>query len=250
MLHLHRSQMLPQRRDKRSRQHGHPIPATLGIANREFATVEIHVLDPEFGTLQQAKTGSVQERGHEPCWAPESREHGRHLLETMRFHADGTPVADFILNRPGYREARILIAAENFGCGSSRENAVWAVASYGIRVVIAPSFGDIFFGNCFQNGVLPIRLSADVVDRLAAAALARLDAAVLRVDLDAQTIRTAGGETIGFEVEPLRRRMLLEGLDEIGLTLAQAAAIADFQRRDRLLRPWLYAPPVTARPAA
>jgi 3-isopropylmalate/(R)-2-methylmalate dehydratase small subunit len=166
---------------------------------------------------------------------------GEYLLESMRFHADGSENPQFVLNRPPYRAARILLAGANFGCGSSRENAVWALLGWGLRCVIAPSFGDIFFGNCFQNGMLPIRLPAATVERLAADSAADARDATLTVDLERQKIVTARGEEIGFEVEPLRRRMLLQGLDEIGLTLQHEAAIAAFQRGDREARPWLYA---------
>lgn len=165
---------------------------------------------------------------------------GDYLLESMRFNADGSENPGFILNQAPFREARILLAAENFGCGSSRENAVWALTGWGLRCVIAPSFGDIFFGNCFQNGMLPIRIAADIVARLAKAIESDLSNAQLRVDLERQRIVTANGEEIAFEVEPVRRRMLLEGLDEIGLTLEHEAEIAAFQLRDRNLRPWLY----------
>jgi 3-isopropylmalate/(R)-2-methylmalate dehydratase small subunit len=165
---------------------------------------------------------------------------GEYLFEAMRFNADGSENPGFILNQPPYREARILLAADNFGCGSSRENAVWALLGWGLRCVIAPSFGDIFFGNCFQNGMLPIRLPAATVERLAAEIEADAQHA-LCVDLERQRIVTAKGEEIAFDVEPLRRRMLLEGLDEIGLTLQHEAAIAAFQRADRRARPWLYA---------
>jgi 3-isopropylmalate/(R)-2-methylmalate dehydratase small subunit len=166
---------------------------------------------------------------------------GEYLFEAMRFNADGSENPEFILNQPPYREARILLSADNFGCGSSRENAVWALMGWGLRCVIAPSFGDIFFGNCFQNGMLPIRLPAATVERLAAEIEADVHDAQLCVDLERQRIVTAKGEEIAFDVEPLRRRMLLEGLDEIGLTLQHEAAIAAFQRNDRRARPWLYA---------
>lgn len=176
----------------------------------------------------------------ERCAAVARERHGDYMFEVMRFRADGSEDPDCIFNRPGYRDAKILLAAENFGCGSSRENAVWALMGWGLRCVIAPSFGDIFFGNCFQNGMLPIRLPDATVRRLAADAARDLREAVLEVDLERQRITTAQGERIGFEVEPLRRRMLLEGLDEISLTLQQEPAIAAFQIRDRAERPWLY----------
>ncbi len=177
----------------------------------------------------------------ERCAGIPRERQGEYMLEMMRLNADGSENPEFILNKPPYRQARILLAAENFGCGSSRENAVWALMGWGLRCVIAASFGDIFFGNCFQNGMLPIRLPGATVARLAADVEADARQAVLTVDLERQRIVTAKGEELAFEVEPLRRRMLLEGLDEIGLTLAHEVEIAAFQRRDRTLRPWLYA---------
>ncbi|MBI3371187.1 MAG: 3-isopropylmalate dehydratase small subunit [Betaproteobacteria bacterium] len=176
----------------------------------------------------------------ERCAGIPRERQGEYMLEMMRLDPDGSENPHFILNKPPFREAKILLAAENFGCGSSRENAVWALMGWGLRCIIAPSFGDIFFGNCFQNGMLPIRLSAATVERLAAAIEADAGNAVLTVDLERQRILTAQGEEITFEVEPLRRRMLLEGLDEIGLTLEHEAEIAAFQNRDRGVRPWLY----------
>jgi 3-isopropylmalate/(R)-2-methylmalate dehydratase small subunit len=188
--------------------------------------------------------------------ARETRETmGRWAFETERFLSatpaapDGTASADplpdpaFVLNRAPFTDARILVAGENFGCGSSREMAVWAIAGLGIRCVIAPSFGEIFAGNCFQNGLLPIRLPRATVDallaRLAAADGGQREAATLTVDLEAQRI-DAGGDPIAFEVEPLRRRALLDGLDDIGLTLKALPRIEAFQARDRERRPWVW----------
>lgn len=165
---------------------------------------------------------------------------GRYALETLRYRADGSENPDFVLNRPPFRGAKILLAGANFGCGSSRENAVWALMGLGLRCLIAPSFGDIFFGNCFQNGMLPIRLPEPVVGRLAAELLAGGSSALLTVDLERRLVVTAKNEAIAFEIEPLRRQMLLEGTDEIGLTLQRQSVIAAFQARDRARRPWLY----------
>ena len=176
----------------------------------------------------------------EPCAGVPRERQGEYLLEMMRLRPDGSENPDFVLNRPPFRKAKILLAAENFGCGSSRENAVWALMGWGLRCVIAASFGDIFAGNCFQNGMLPLRLPAATVERLAADIETDARNATLTVDLERQQIVTAAGESIDFEVEPLRRRMLLEGLDEIGLTLQHEAEIAAFRRRDRAARPWLY----------
>lgn len=145
---------------------------------------------------------------------------------------------DFALNQPRYQGAQILLARENFGCGSSREHAPWALADYGFRVIIAPSFADIFFNNSFKNGMLPIRLSAAQVDAL----FKRVEAEVgfrLAVDLDKQTITVPGGEVIAFEVDPFRKHCLLNGLDDIGLTLQHTAEISAFEARHRAAQPWL-----------
>lgn len=165
----------------------------------------------------------------------------RFAFEALRYRGDGSEDPGFVLNRPPFRDARILVAGENFGCGSSREMAVWAIAGLGIRVVIAPSFGEIFFANCFQNGVLPVTLSPATVAGIARRLEADPAAARMSVDLERCEIRTGWGETIPFAVEALRRRMLLEGADEVTLTLAREAEIAAFQARDRERRPWIYA---------
>ncbi|MSQ19996.1 MAG: 3-isopropylmalate dehydratase small subunit [Betaproteobacteria bacterium] len=168
---------------------------------------------------------------------------GPFALEALRRLPDGRENADCILNAPAYRNASILLVGDNFGCGSSRENAVWALMAMGLRVVIAPSFGDIFFGNCFQNGMLPIQLHRAAIEPLAKQLIADPDRATLTVDLQALRIRTQTGAEMPFAVEPLQRRMLLEGLDQIGLTLTNEAEIAQFQSQDRRTRPWLYAAP-------
>jgi 3-isopropylmalate/(R)-2-methylmalate dehydratase small subunit len=149
------------------------------------------------------------------------------------------PNPEFVLNKPEHAGARILIGGENFGCGSSREHAVWALHEYGFRAVIAPSFSPIFYGNCIRNGVVPVRLAAEQVAALAQ--LVERDPAGNRitVDLAAQEVR-AGGQAYRFEIEPEAKEMLLEGLDAIDLTLKQRAAIESFQRRDREERPWIY----------
>jgi 3-isopropylmalate/(R)-2-methylmalate dehydratase small subunit len=161
---------------------------------------------------------------------------GGWAFEAWRYRPDGTEDPDFVLNRHPWRESRILVCGENFGCGSSREMAVWALAGFGVRCVIAPSFGEIFYGNCFQNGLLPIRLPAGAVAQLMARA-AEPATARFTVDLERQLVN----ETIAFAVEPLRREMLLAGTDEIGLTLGREADIAAFQAADRARRPWIYA---------
>ncbi|MEZ5669830.1 MAG: 3-isopropylmalate dehydratase small subunit [Alphaproteobacteria bacterium] len=165
---------------------------------------------------------------------------GKGLFYELRTDADGKPTGRFVLDKPPYDKAQILVAGENFGCGSSREHAPWALLDFGIRCVIAPSFADIFYNNCFKNGVLPIKLPADQV------ALLMEDARdtgnpELTVDLVAQTIRRPNGPLIPFEMDPFRKRCLLEGLDDIGLTLEKGAAIAAFESRDRGQHPWLHA---------
>lgn len=180
----------------------------------------------------------------ERCAGLPREEVGRWAFEMERYDAAGAERGDFVFHRAPFRGAGILVAGENFGCGSSRENAVWAVAGMGIRCVIAPSFGEIFFGNCFQNGVLPIKLPADVVrvfhEKLAAATAEAPESATLAVDLRAQRIETPWGDTVPFAVEPLRRDALLQGLDPIGATLQRTAAIDAFQARQRVERPWVW----------
>ncbi|MFN6955983.1 MAG: 3-isopropylmalate dehydratase small subunit [Acetobacteraceae bacterium] len=165
---------------------------------------------------------------------------GKALFAPMRYREEGSENPDFVLNREPYRRAEILIAHENFGCGSSREHAPWALLDFGIRCVIAPSFADIFHNNCFKNGILPVRLPREVCDRLMEDA--RLGGnARITVDLERQVVVRPNGEEIPFEVDPLRRKMLLEGLDEIGQTLAHSGAIAGFEARQKAAQPWLYA---------
>ena len=176
----------------------------------------------------------------ERCAKVEKEGLGRYAFEMVRFLPDGSDNPDFPLNRPGYRGAKILVGNINFGCGSSREMAVWAIAGMGIRCVIAPSFGDIFFGNCFQNGLLPIVLPLAAVEKLGAELDADPAKAKVTVDLARQKVITPSGEELGFEIEPLRKRALLEGLDEIGLTQLREAEIAEFQHKDRVKRPWVY----------
>ncbi len=164
---------------------------------------------------------------------------GAGLFASMRFK-DGAEVPDFVLNKPAYRQAKIVVAGDNFGCGSSREHAPWALADFGIRCVIAPSFADIFFNNCFKNGILPIRLPTEVVEKLMAAADNGANA-TFTVDLEAQEITLPDGEKIGFDVEPFRRQCLLNGWDDIGLTLRNADAIDAFEGTAKQGQPWLWA---------
>ena len=165
---------------------------------------------------------------------------GPWAFEALRFRADGTEDPHFVLNQTRFRGAPILLAGDNFGCGSSREGAVWALKYWGVRCVIAPGFGDIFRGNCFQNGLLPVVLPADQVERLAAQCLGA-DARVT-VDLERQLVIAPDGEEMPFAIEAIRREALLEGLDDIGLTLRHADLIAAFQARDRQARPWVWHP--------
>ncbi len=146
---------------------------------------------------------------------------------------------DFVLNFPRYQGASVLLTRENFGCGSSREHAPWALEDYGFRSVIAPSFADIFFNNCFKNGMLPIVLSADVVDQL----FTEVEAAVgyqLHIDLGAQTVTTPSGQSFSFEVDPFRKHCLLNGLDDIGLTMQHQDKIKAFEANHKAAQPWLY----------
>lgn len=174
---------------------------------------------------------------------------GDFLFDEWRYHDHGEPGMDcahrprrteFALNQPRYQGATILLARENFGCGSSREHAVWALEEYGIRCMIAPSFADIFFSNSFKSGLLPIPLAAGTVERL----FREVDATPgyrLIVDLAAQTVKTPSGETFHFEVDPFRKECLLNGWDDIGLTLRQADDIRAYEQRRRQETPWLFA---------
>jgi 3-isopropylmalate/(R)-2-methylmalate dehydratase small subunit len=162
---------------------------------------------------------------------------GKHLFDEMRYDDDGNEVPDFVLNQPAYRKAQILVAGENFGCGSSREHAPWALLDFGIRCVIAPSFADIFYNNCFKNGILPIALPQEEVDKLMDDA-ERGANAVVTVDLEAQEIRGPDGGCIAFDIDPFRKHCLLEGLDDIGLTLQKSDEIAAYETSRTESRPW------------
>jgi 3-isopropylmalate/(R)-2-methylmalate dehydratase small subunit len=162
---------------------------------------------------------------------------GRGLFAELRYDERGAPLPDFVLHKPPYDKATILITGENFGCGSSREHAPWALLDFGIRCVIAPSFADIFYNNCFKNGILPITLPQSEIDKLIDDA-SRGANAVLTVDLEAQEIRGPDGGKIHFDIDPFRKRCLMEGLDDIGLTLEKADAIEAFERSSRAARPW------------
>ena len=166
---------------------------------------------------------------------------GANLFNDLRYTPDGAEIAGFVLNRAPWRRAEILIAGENFGCGSSREHAPWALLDFGIRCVIAPSFADIFYNNCFKNGILPVTLpEAAVADMLGQAEQG--DNARFTVDLERNRVTAPDGSETAFAIDPFRRRCLLEGLDDIGLTLEKAAAIDAFETGRRTAQPWLERP--------
>lgn len=165
---------------------------------------------------------------------------GQFLFDELRFQQTGEEIPDFILNQPPYRDAKILIAGDNFGCGSSREHAPWALLDFGIRCVIAPSFADIFFNNCLKNGILPIALSQADVDALMSQAQ-NPETATMTIDLPQQAIQTHQGESISFTVDEFRKHCLLNGLDDISLTLQKADKIAEFERQQQQSLPWLWA---------
>ena len=170
---------------------------------------------------------------------------GRHLFDTLRYNADGSENPEFVLNREPYRHAEVLIAYENFGCGSSREHAPWALLDFGIRCVIAPDFADIFHTNSFKNGILPIKLPRELCEQLMDDARLGANARVT-IDLERQVVVRPNGEEIPFEVDPLRRHMLLEGLDEIGQTMAHTAEIGTYEAKQASDKPWLAGPGTTA----
>ena len=164
---------------------------------------------------------------------------GKVLFDELRFHPDGTEKPEFILNRPPWREAEILVAGDNFGCGSSREHAPWALLDFGIRCIVSTSFADIFYNNCFKNGILPVTVPRDALDALMADASDRENPA-LTVDLEAQEITRPNGAVLGFTIDEFRRDCLLNGLDDIGLTMQKVDRIDAFEVRQREQQPWLY----------
>src|SRR5689334_23043235 len=163
---------------------------------------------------------------------------GKALFEEMRYTTDGKEIPDFVLNRPAYRKAQILVAGDNFGCGSSREHAPWALLDFGIRCVISTSFADIFYNNCFKNGILPIKVTPEDLKKLLDDA-ERGANATLSIDLERQEIRGPDGGCITFDIDPFRKHCLLNGLDDIGLTLEKADDINAFERRQSENRSWL-----------
>jgi len=163
---------------------------------------------------------------------------GKNLFDEMRFDQSGNEIPEFVLNKPAYRDAQILVAGDNFGCGSSREHAPWALLDFGIRCVIAPNFADIFFNNCFKNGILPIPLPQEEVDKLMDDASNGANA-TFTIDLEAQEITRPDGQKIAFEIDPFRKHCLLNGLDDIGLSLTKVEAIDAFEATAQSARPWV-----------
>jgi 3-isopropylmalate/(R)-2-methylmalate dehydratase small subunit len=163
---------------------------------------------------------------------------GKNLFDEMRYTQDGAEIPGFVLNQPAYRHAEIIVAGENFGCGSSREHAPWALLDFGIRCVISTSFADIFFNNCFKNGILPIVLPKEAVDVLMDDARKGANARIT-VDLESQTVTTSDGQSFAFEVDPFKKHCLLNGLDDIGLTLEKAKAIDTYEAKIGTLHPWV-----------
>jgi 3-isopropylmalate/(R)-2-methylmalate dehydratase small subunit len=162
---------------------------------------------------------------------------GKGLFSEQRYKDDGTENPDFVLNKPAYRKAKILVAGDNFGCGSSREHAPWALADFGIRRVISTSFGDIFYNNCFKNGLLPIRVSKEDLDKLFDDA-DRGANATLSIDLEKQEIRGPDGGVVTFEIDAFRKHCLLNGLDDIGLTQQKKKSIESYEEKAKAARPW------------
>ena len=162
---------------------------------------------------------------------------GKGLFAELRYNADGTDNPDFVLNKPAYRGAEILVVGDNFGCGSSREHAPWALLDFGIRCVISTSFADIFYNNCFKNGILPIRVTPEQLDMLMDDAERGANARI-SVDLEAQQIRGPDGGMIHFDIDPFRKHCLINGLDDIGLTLEKGGSIDSFESKNAETRPW------------
>jgi 3-isopropylmalate/(R)-2-methylmalate dehydratase small subunit len=163
---------------------------------------------------------------------------GVNLFDEMRYDADGNEVADFVLNQPAYRKAEIIVTGDNFGCGSSREHAPWALRDFGIKVIISTSFADIFYNNCFKNGILPVVLPKETVDALMEDAQ-KGENARIAVDLENQTVSSADGDSYEFEVDAFKKHCLLNGLDDIGLTMKKAEAIDSFEAKYSVSMPWV-----------
>jgi 3-isopropylmalate/(R)-2-methylmalate dehydratase small subunit len=163
---------------------------------------------------------------------------GKNLFDEMRFTPDGAEIPDFVLNQPAYRSAEILVAGDNFGCGSSREHAPWALLDFGIRCVISTSFADIFYNNCFKNGILPVVLPPEAVAVLMDDAR-KGENARITVDLQGQTVTTSDGQSFSFEIDPFKKHCLLNGLDDIGLSLEKVTHIDSFEQKLSGTRPWV-----------
>jgi 3-isopropylmalate/(R)-2-methylmalate dehydratase small subunit len=208
-----------------------PFPRIAGIAAPLLQdNIDTDTIAPGSRTVKGESTkADFKEKG--------SSELARDLFANWRYDEEGREIPTFVLNQRGYRDARILIAGENFGCGSSRESAVWMLKEFGIRCVIAPSFGEIFWGNCFKNSVLPVILPGGEIRALAEEAQPRSS---FFVDLSRNEITTPSGKTVHFDLPEFRRRGLLDGLDEIDVTLRMEAQIADFLERAADVSPWAY----------
>ena len=163
---------------------------------------------------------------------------GKGLFSEKRYNDDGSENPDFVLNKPAYRNTKILVSGDNFGCGSSREHAPWALLDFGIRCVISTSFGDIFYNNCFKNGILPVQVSPEDLDKLFDDARRGANA-TLTVDLEKQEIRGPDGGAVKFDIDPVRKHSLLNGLDDIGMTMVKSSAIASFESKTKAVRPWM-----------
>ncbi|HEY6669860.1 MAG TPA: 3-isopropylmalate dehydratase small subunit [Methyloceanibacter sp.] len=165
---------------------------------------------------------------------------GKGLFAELRYDEKGVPLPDFVLHKPPYTEAKILITGENFGCGSSREHAPWALLDFGFSCIIAPSFADIFYNNCFKNGILPIKMPKEIIAKLMDDA-SRGSNAIIEIDLEKQEIKGPDGGTVHFEIDAFRKHCLLNGLDDIGLTMEKKSEIDDFETRQKDSQPWLHA---------
>ncbi|MDH3335698.1 MAG: 3-isopropylmalate dehydratase small subunit [Rhodospirillaceae bacterium] len=163
---------------------------------------------------------------------------GKNLFDEMRYLDDGSENPDFVLNKPAYRNASIIVAGDNFGCGSSREHAPWALNDFGIKVIISTSFADIFYNNSFKNGMLPIKVDEQTLAKLMDDA-ERGSNATLTIDLQSQTIEGPDGGVVNFEIDPFRKQCLLEGLDDIGLTMKKSSKIDEYEQKQKTLQPWL-----------
>ncbi len=200
------------------------------------ANIDTDTISPGSRPQKRAKTQEFTEKG--------STSLAQDLFANWRYDQAGNELPDFILNRPEFRDARILLAGENFGCGSSRESAVWMLKEWGIRCVIAPSFGEIFYGNCFKNAVVPLILPDAEIRALAAEAAPGAPTALFEVDLTGMVIRTPAGRKMSLQIPEFLRRALLEGLDEIDVTLQRRAEIAAFAVRAKTTYPWIYRPAI------